>query len=245
MTKLISIRGSIALAAALVAAGTIMPATSFAQASSSQSNSSSSPDPTAQRANQRTLAPNQRHGGFLFDDDSEASRKFLAASATGKCVARRAGDKAGDYFGGQGTSDPQYAKLSELLSRKYQNCFDGSRSEVSMYSVNAALAEALLLKADAAPAGAVSDPAKAQSFYLVDGAIRSLDGLDRCIAVNSPGLVRAMLETRPGSPEEKSALAEAYAKTPQCGVATPPDAASSVEHREMLATGLYQWTTTK
>ena len=168
--------------------------------------------------------------------------QYAGAVTTAKCVIRRSNGNAAQYFGGPMTKDPKYSALNELLTRKFSNCIDVGEKGVPMYVVNAALAEQLILadSTEYSDKPASLDMDKANAFYLTDGKITSLEALSRCIAVNSPGLVQKLIKSQAGSEVEKAAIETAYSHTPECGVTTPPKLAN-VEHREMLATGLYQW----
>lgn len=238
----------LAIAAAGVAC-VVMPVAASAQ--------SSTPSPTPAPIAYGNQAPSsirrgnmdfqQQYDRFYLNADDPISINYAGAASMAECVARRSKGGAASYFGGPTTDDPQYAKLSKVLTGKYQNCIDKRVSDVPMYVINAALAEHLLKAEDMElpDKPASLDVDKANAFYLTDGKITSLDALDKCIAVNSPGLVMKFLKTKAGSKESDAALAAAYAGTPECGVATPPTAAKTVEHREMLATALYEWTSIK
>lgn len=168
--------------------------------------------------------------------------QYAGAVITAKCVVRRSKGTASQYVGGPGTADPQYSNLAELLAKKFSNCIEVGDKGTPMFVVNAALAEQLLLADETALADKPQslDMDKANAFYLTNGKITSLDALARCVAVNSPGMVQKVLKAEAGSESEAAAIAAAFSRTPECGVATPPKIAN-VEHREMLATGLYQW----
>lgn len=179
-----------------------------------------------------------------LDISDPVQKSYAGATIMAKCVVRRGKDNAPGYFGGPMTSDPNYKNLSGVLTGKYSNCLEPEVSGVPMFVVNAALAEQLLLrdKPELSDKPMSLNMDEANAFYLTDGKITSHDALARCVAVNSPGIVMKFLETQPGSTEEEEALKTTFASTPECGVATPPDIAN-VEHREMLATGLYEWIT--
>ncbi|GGD93099.1 hypothetical protein GCM10011515_11060 [Tsuneonella deserti] len=178
----------------------------------------------------------------LLNSKDPVQAEYIAAMTAAKCVSRRAKGEAAKYIGGPQTDDPGYAALTGLLTKKFANCLSGVQKAIPVAVVNAALAEQLLGEMpETMPDKAASlDTGKAHSYYLTNGKIDSLDALSRCIAVNSPGLVQKALKTQAGSNEEKAALATAYSSTPECGVTAAPQIAS-VQHREMLALGLYQW----
>ena len=183
----------------------------------------------------------QKQGDLqLLDREDPKNRDYAGAIVMASCVIRRSKGNAGDFFGGPLTDDPQYAGLSEVLTKKYRNCLVDGANGVSMYLVNAALAEQLLRSDEFR----IAEGPVSADFYLDGGKITSLEGLSRCLAAHSPVLVQAYLRAMPGSDEAKSKLATVYASTPQCGV-TKPIAIAEVDQRAVLATSLYQWNQNK
>ena len=123
-------------------------------------------------------------------------------------------------------------------------CFGQARAGVHKSFLHGAISEAYIKRHDKRyePRAARVDVDAAEQFSgLVPGVDHDFDMIGRCVAVYSPGLVRDLLETKPGGRDEKKAVDRIYAATPECGLAKSPKRVPSSFQRAAFATGLYQW----
>ena len=183
-------------------------------------------------------------------DSARMSAGALAASdlrknseAIAKCIARRGGDRAGGYLGGNLVGDPDYQRIGDALNGRLQSCAQGKEVATAI-TISGALAEELV-RAQAPQltdrAQAVNEDDAHHFFGDLTGAVQ-LDNIAGCLAVYSPGLVYKLLGTQSGSAEETTALAEVYGQTPECHMSAPPASVSALYQRGALATALYKWT---
>jgi hypothetical protein len=168
------------------------------------------------------------------------------ADVIAKCIARRGGDKAGSYLGGQLVGDPDYAHIGEALNGRLKRCAE-SESAAPAIAISGALAEELL--AEKAPhfedrAVGVSEETARKFFGDLTGAV-TIDSIAGCLAVYSPGLAYKAVQSKSGSDEEAAALDTLYSQTPECGLSKTPSQIPVLYQRGALATALYKWTTTQ
>ena len=170
------------------------------------------------------------------------AQEYAAVRPVVECLIRRNRDGAGSLVSGPMTADENFGSLAKALSGKYSRCVDAGSAGISMATVNGVLAEELVRNSSAplAPRAANVDVTAAQTFYAATPP--TMASVGRCISVYSPGLAKAVLLTTPQSPQEKSALEQVYARTPECGLRVPPNGIPSIEQRGAIASGLYLWT---
>jgi hypothetical protein len=167
------------------------------------------------------------------------------ADTIAKCIAKRGGDKAGDFLGGQLAGDPDYAHIGEALNGKFKRCAE-SESVAPAIAISGALAEELL--SAKAPhfddrAAGVTDEVARKFFGELNGAV-TIDSIAGCLAVYSPGLAYKVVQADSGSKEEAAALDALYRGTPECGLSKTPDEIPVLYQRGALATALYKWSST-
>ncbi len=168
------------------------------------------------------------------------------ADTIAKCIAKRGGDQAGSYLGGQLVGDPDYAHIGEALNGRLKRCVDSEASAPAI-AISGALAEELL--AARAPhfedrAAGVSDETARKFFGNLNGAV-TIDSIAGCLAIYSPGLAYKTVQSEAGSREEAAALDALYAQTPECGLSKTPSEIPVLYQRGALATALYKWITTR
>jgi hypothetical protein len=167
------------------------------------------------------------------------------ADTIAKCIAKRGGDKAGDFLGGQLAGDPDYAHIGEALNGKFKRCAV-SESVAPAIAISGALAvELLSAKAphfDDRAAG-VTDEVARKFFGELNGAV-TIDSIAGCLAVYSPGLAYKVVQADSGSKEEAAALDALYRGTPECGLSKTPNEIPVLYQRGALATALYKWSST-
>lgn len=124
------------------------------------------------------------------------------------------------------------------------SCFKQARAEVDKDSVMGALSEQLIKRKGKSyePRALSVDVDAAERFSgLVPGASPDFAMIGRCLAVYSPGLVQEVLETDPGTRQERKAVDRVYASTPECGLAKRPEQVPTTYQRSAFAVGLYDW----
>lgn len=165
------------------------------------------------------------------------------AMSVASCLVSKAGKAADAMVGGPMSADPNYdALVKALTNRKYDHCVKREEAGLPMNQVNGALAESLVKAAHPAlPDRASGINAGTVSSFFSDPGGKTIDSVARCLAVYSPGLAAKVLGTEQGSAAETGALAELYAKSPECGMKAAPDGFSALEQRDALAVGLYHW----
>lgn len=166
------------------------------------------------------------------------------ASKIAECIARRGGDKAGEYLGGGLTGDDDYARLGKALNGKFRNCANGETIATAA-AISGALAEQLLmLKAPTFEDRAIGvDDLAAREFFGDLAGQVTFDNIAGCLAVYSPGLTYKLLQTDVGSDAETTALRAVFAQSPECNMSTPPTSMiPAPTQRAALATALYEWT---
>jgi len=187
---------------------------------------------------------NQYESRVVMRMEDQPQKLLASAKQVAECVVRKAKDKTGDLIGGPMTKDPEFTKLSDALTGRYELCYQDVGDGLPIIVLNGMVAqEAVRAAGTSLPRYSTPvDAAEAQKFYTSADGQMSIDSLARCLAVYSPGLVYRYLNTAIGSPEERSSLEAVYAETPACNVRTPPTNIPQLEQRSALATGLYAWT---
>lgn len=179
-----------------------------------------------------------------MDGTIPPAEMYLQANTIAQCMARRGGNKADTYLGGQLLGDPDYQRIYDVLTGRLRNCAN-SVAAASAVAISGALAEQLL----AARSPQFDDRAKAvdagdaRSFYGDLSGPVTYDNVAGCLAVHSPGLTYKVLSAGVDSPEETAALEALYRETPECRMSAPPSSISALTQRATLAGALYKWST--
>lgn len=179
-----------------------------------------------------------------MDGTITPAEMYEQANTIAQCMARRGGNKADTYLGGQLLGDPDYQRIYDVLTGRLRNCAN-SVAAASAVAISGALAEQLL----AARSPQFDDRAQAvdaddaRSFYGELSGPVTFDNVAGCLAVHSPGLTYKVLGTAIDSPEETAALEALYLATPECRMSAPPSGISALTQRATLAGALYKWTT--
>lgn len=174
---------------------------------------------------------------------SDAEVAYAGASSIASCLARRGRDQAGSFLGGSLMGDPDYAKISEALTKRYSNCASNTAASTAR-AISGVLAEQLLVKQAPAledRASGVSESTAHAFFGDLTGVV-TFDNVASCLAVYSPGLVYKVIQTEIGSKGQTAALQALYQQTPECNMSAPPAQINPAEQRGTLATALYKWT---
>lgn len=179
-----------------------------------------------------------------MDGTITPAEMYRQATTIAQCVARRGGDKADTYLGGQLLGDPDYQRLYDVLTGRLRNCAN-SVAAASAVAISGALAEQLL--AARSPhfedRAAAIDADDALRFYGDLSGPVTYDNVAGCLAVHSPGLTYKVLGAEVASAEETAALEMLYRETPECRMSAPPSGISALTQRATLAGALYKWST--
>lgn len=209
-------------------------------------------NPTVRNVSAPSSAGDGLKTGFQREFDSMAlmtqresyAKAFKIASTVSGCVLGKLGADAGGLVGGAMSEDEKYERLADVLNAKNSSCLRAEAAGIPMSVVNAALAEQILRKDEAAlePRAMSLDQDKADKFTTMAPGIKmNFDIIGRCVAVYSPGLAYDVLKTETGSDAEKQALDKLYASTPECGLKEAPGGVATGYQRGVVATGLYHW----
>lgn len=179
-----------------------------------------------------------------MDGTISPAAMYKQANEIARCMARRGGDKADTYLGGQLLGDPDYQRIADALNGRLRNCAN-SAAAASAVAISGALAEQLLTARspqfeDRAPAVNVD---QAVSFHGDLSGMVTYDNVAGCLAVYSPGLTYKVLSADIESEEETAALEALYRNTPECRMSAPPASISPLTQRATLAGALYKWST--
>lgn len=228
----------VALGLALTMGGaTSLPAQTSAL--NNPANRLASPDQARRGTNSKF---NREFDNKRLIDPAYSSEIHGQADVIAKCIAKRGGNKAASYLGGQLLGDPDYTHIGDALNGHLKRCVD-TESSAPAIAISGALAEELLTAQ--APhfvdrATGVTEQTAHKFFGDLTGAV-TIDSIAGCLAVYSPGLAYKVVQTEAGSAAEAAALDALYSHTPECGLSKTPDEIPVLYQRGALATALYKW----
>jgi hypothetical protein len=163
---------------------------------------------------------------------------YQSAVDFAKCVGRKHGDKLSSLLGMPQASDTE-TKAAQDLARSAGGC-SKNRLEVGMRLLRGATAEALL-SGMKMPLGLTD-----ADFTAFHGAMpaapasnASLQKVVECQVTTAPGMVRNLVDTKPGSAEADAASNQLATATRSCGSVAVSDPDTALIYRSFLAEGLY------
>ncbi len=196
----------------------------------------------------QNLRDRDQNSGFYLNL-KEQSQAFANAKRFARCAVNMSAERSRLFL----DQDAPYKSPKKLTDQQFFGRFKGcapAQMHVDRDFIRGTLAEEVVLQTipvdglKAATSGAqvtefvkkvaVEDPS-------TDKPLTATQLTTECRVAMAPGPARSVLETEPGSDEEKSALATLAVLTPQCNLFVDVAPMTGYFQRAFIARGLYYW----
>lgn len=186
---------------------------------------------------------------YFARDPVRSRRAYETAVGFARCVSRF-DLKTARALLDLAPGSPGEARRFQGLTRQFGGCV-AFRAAVPLRYLRGALAEIAVLRDAGVLADAVTqvEADRVKGYYTLapsesptaEPTAAAVERAARCQSVLVPGLVRKLLEAKPGSSDEAAALDRVYARAPTCAGADVPRRIAASLQRAYLAEALYQW----